>query len=112
MWKGKIRYIAAGVCIQRIGKRILESVLRKMGKTSKKTTIIRKLEYKTQSLLKNFRISEQDVTSNQDSMAEIEFNQGPSRGLTIVRDPVYKFFCSVKFCCTEELDARTFSFIS
>lgn len=25
-------------------------------------------------------------------MAEIEFKQGPSRGLTIVSDPVYDFF--------------------
>ena len=63
-----------------------------MGKTSKKSTIVRKLEYKKQSLLKNFRISEQDLDVNQDSMAEIECKQGPSRGLTIVSDPVYDLF--------------------
>lgn len=84
-----------------------------MRKTLKKSTIIRKLEYKKQSFLKNFRVSKQDVNNNQDSIAEIEFKHGPSRGLTIVRDPVYDFFVQLNsFCCTEELDARTFSFIS
>lgn len=105
--KGKIRYIA-GACIQRIGKRIRESVLRKVGKTSKKSTIIRKLEYKKQSLLKNFRVSKQDVNNNQDSMAEIEFKQGPSRGLTIVSDPVYDFFVQLNSVVQKNLTPEHF----
>lgn len=105
--KGKIRYIA-GACIQRIGKRIHESVLRKVGKTSKKSTIIRKLEYKKQSFLKNFRVSKQDVNNNQDSIAEIEFKHGPSRGLTIDGDPVYDFFVQLNSVVQKNLTPEHF----
>lgn len=73
--KGKIRYLA-GACLHRISKRIRESVLRSVGKSSKKSRTIRKLEYKKQ---RNFRISEQDVDVNDDSMIENESKQGPSQ---------------------------------
>ena len=106
----KIRYIA-GACIQRIGKRIRESVLRKVGKTSKKSTIVRKLEYKKQSLLKNFRICEQDLDVNQDSMAEIEFKQGPSRGLNNCQWPCIWFFLFYWIPRYKKSYCRTFSFI-
>lgn len=89
--KGKIRYLA-GACLQRISKRIRESVLRSVGKSSKKSRTIRKLEYKKQAMLRNFCISEQDVDVNDDSMIEIESKQGPSQGLTIVDEPMYNFF--------------------
>lgn len=89
--KEKIRYLA-GACLQRISKRIRESVLRSVGKSSKKSRTIRKLEYKKQAMLRNFRISEQDVDVNDDSMIEIESKQGSSRGLTIVDEPMYNFF--------------------
>lgn len=49
--------------------------------------------YVNLNIRNNFRVSEQDLNVNQDSMTEIEFKQCPSRGLTIVSDPVYDFLC-------------------
>jgi hypothetical protein len=89
--KGKLRYLA-GACVQKITTRVRDSVLRKVGKTSKKTQILRKLEYKKQALLKSLRIREEDVDVQDASMKEIEAKQGPTRGLTIVSDQLFHFF--------------------
>lgn len=89
--KGKIRYLA-GACIQRVNKRIKESVLRLVGKCGNKSRTLRKLNYKKQAMLKSFRVSEQDVDTSEDTMNEIQYKQGPSHGLAIVSEPVYYFF--------------------
>lgn len=44
--KGKLRYLA-GACLQKITTRIRDSVMRKIGKTSKQSQILRKLDYKS-----------------------------------------------------------------
>ncbi|MES9884334.1 MAG: hypothetical protein ABW185_26100 [Sedimenticola sp.] len=88
--KGKNRYLA-GACVQKIAKRLKESVLRKMGQCTKKSKLSRKMDYKKQHLLKQFRINESDISETDESMNEIEFKQGSGRGLTIVNDSVYGF---------------------
>lgn len=89
--EAKLRYLA-GACVQKITKRIKESVLRKIGKTSKKSRFLRKMEYRKQAMLKNFRIKEEEIEEGQQSMQEIEYKQGPTRGLTIVSESVFSFF--------------------
>ncbi|KAJ8318222.1 hypothetical protein KUTeg_003313, partial [Tegillarca granosa] len=90
--QAKIRYIA-GVCINKISSRLKNSVIRKIGKTSKKSKIARMLDYKKQKLLQNFRIKEDEAPGpGETSMAEIQNKQGPTRGLTIVSDDVFQFF--------------------
>ncbi|KAK3093534.1 hypothetical protein FSP39_016902 [Pinctada imbricata] len=107
--KGKIRYLA-GACIQRVNKRIKESVLRAVGKCSKKSRTLRKLEYRKQALLKNFRIKEEDIDTREDTstMTEIEFKQGPTHGLTIVSEPVYNFFVMLNQVTQKCLSAKHF----
>ncbi|KAJ8306390.1 hypothetical protein KUTeg_016935 [Tegillarca granosa] len=90
--QAKIRYIA-GVCINKISSRLKNSVIRKIGKTFKKSKIARMLDYKKQKLLQNFRIKEDEAPGpGETSMAEIQNKQGPTRGLTIVSDDVFQFF--------------------
>ncbi|XP_056007596.1 uncharacterized protein LOC130050837 [Ostrea edulis] len=101
--KGKIRYLT-GACVQRVAKRVRESVLRTVGKCSKKSRTLRKLEYKKQAMLKNFRVSD----TNEDTMNEIEFKQGPSRGLTIVSEPVYDFFVLLNQVTQKSLSDKYF----
>lgn len=92
--RGKLRYLA-GACVQKIATRVRESVLRKIGKTSKRNKFLRKLEYKKQALLRSFRIREEEADLQDDSMKEIETRQGPTHGLTIVSEPVFSFFISL-----------------
>ncbi|MES9881788.1 MAG: hypothetical protein ABW185_13000 [Sedimenticola sp.] len=89
--KGKIRYLA-GACVQKITKRLKESVLRKMGQSTKRSKISMKMDYKKQRMLKEFRINESDISETDDSMNEIEFKQQQGRGLTVVSDTVFGFF--------------------
>jgi len=102
--EAKIRYIA-GACSNKISSRLRNSVLRKIGKTSKKSKIARTLDYKKHAMLKKFRIEEDEAPQNS-SMSEIESKQGTSRGLTIVNDDVFNFFIQlngvVQHNCTFE----------
>lgn len=88
--EAKLRYLAGA--FQKNKKRIKESVLRKIGITSKKSRIFRKMAYRKQAMLKSFRIKE-GIEEGQQSLQEIEYKQGPIRGLTIVsRESVFSFF--------------------
>lgn len=61
-------------------------VLRNLSKVDKKNKLLKKLNYKKQVLLKQFRIME-DVNKSDGSYMEIESKQGQSiRGLFIVSD--------------------------
>jgi len=100
--KSKIRYLA-GACVHKIAKRLRESVLRKMGQCTKRSKLSIKLDYKKQALLKQFRINEQDLSDNDESMAEINFKQGQSRGLTIVSDIVFDFFLALNAVVQQKL---------
>ncbi|XP_062616249.1 uncharacterized protein LOC134277961 [Saccostrea cucullata] len=103
----KLRYLA-GACVQKVAKRIKDSVLRKVGKSSKRSRIIRKLEYRKQIMLKNFRIREADVDEGEESMREIEHKQGPTRGLTVVSEPVFSFFKSLHKIVQKKLTKEHF----
>jgi hypothetical protein len=91
--KAKIRYLA-GACVCKISKKLKDSVLSNIGKTSKKSKITRKFDYKMQVMLKIFRINENEAPQD-DSMNEISSKQGPSRGLTIINDDVLTFFLNL-----------------
>jgi hypothetical protein len=91
--KAKIRYLA-GACVCKISKKLKDSVLSNIGKTSKKSKITRKFDYKMQVMLKIFRINENEAPQD-DSMNEISSKQGPSRGLTIINDEVLTFFLNL-----------------
>ncbi|XP_071143980.1 uncharacterized protein [Mytilus edulis] len=103
--KSKIRYLT-GACVQKITKRLKESVLRKMGQSTKKSKLAMRMDYKKQCLLKQFRISELDVADNDESMVEIDFKQGPSRGLTIPNDSVFNFFLSLHSVLQHKLSLK------
>ena len=102
--EAKIRYIA-GACSNKISSRLRNSVLMKIGKTTKKSKIARRLDYKKHAMLKKFRIEEDEAPQNS-SMSEIQSKQGASRGLTIVNDDVFNFFIQlngvVQHNCTIE----------
>ncbi|CAC5424370.1 PIF1 [Mytilus coruscus] len=102
--EAKIHYLA-GACCNKISSRLRNSVLRKIGQTSKKSKIARSLDYKKHAMLKIFRIEESEAPHNS-SMSEIENKQGASRGLTIVNDDVFNFFIKlnavVQHNCTFE----------
>lgn len=65
---------------------------RSIGKSSKRSKIACKLNYKKQRMLQYFRIKEDEAPCNDPSMSEIMYKQGPSRGLTIVRDVMFEVF--------------------
>ena len=88
--KSQNRYLA-GACVCKISKKLKDSVLSNIGKTSKKSKITRTFDYKMQAMLKIFRIHENEATQD-DSMNEISSKQGPSRGLTIINAQVVNFF--------------------
>lgn len=71
-----------------------ESVLREIGKTSKRNKFLKKLEYKKQTLFRSFRIREEEADLQDDSMKEIETRQGPNE-LTIVSEHVFSFLISL-----------------
>ena len=52
---------------------------KKCRQEQQKSRTIRKLECKKQAMLRNFRINEQDVDVNNDSMVLNESKQGPSQ---------------------------------
>ncbi|OWF43751.1 Protein amalgam [Mizuhopecten yessoensis] len=54
--------------------------------------MVRRLDYKKQIMLKQFRISEDQIQDTEESMMEIDFKQGTSRGLHIVNEEVFGFF--------------------
>ena len=87
--KAKIRYIA-GACVAKMSSRLKNYVLRNIGNTSAKCRITRRFHYKKQSLLRQFRISEEEAPVNE-SMNEINAKQSTSRGLAIVSDSVFVF---------------------
>jgi hypothetical protein len=68
--EAKIRYIA-GACSNKISSRLRNSVLMKIGKTTKKSKIARRLDYKKHAMLKKFRIEEDEAPQNS-SMSEIQ----------------------------------------
>lgn len=72
-----------------------ESVLREIGKTSKRNKFLKKLEYKKQTLFRSFRIREEEADLQDDSMKEIETRQDPTHELTIVSEPVLSFLISL-----------------
>lgn len=43
-------------------------------------------------MLKGLCVSGQDIDTSVNTMNEIQYKQGPSRGLTIVSGPVFNFF--------------------
>jgi hypothetical protein len=94
--KAKIRYIA-GACVQKITKRLQESVLRNLGKSTKLSRLSRKFDYKKRQMMLQFRIREGDIAEPEkdESLSEIQFKQGPTRGLSIVSDDVFDFFSSL-----------------
>ncbi|CAG2210296.1 unnamed protein product [Mytilus edulis] len=87
--RSKIKYLT-GACVQKISKRF-----KKNGSKLKKSKLSMRMDYKKQALLKQFRINELDMNENDDSMAEIDLKQGPSRGLTIPNGNVFDFFLSL-----------------
>ena len=89
--KSKVRYVA-GACVHKISRRIQESVIRNLSKSDKKSKLVRKFEYRKHQMIKQFRVSEAEVDVNDESMLEIEYRQGTSRGLYIVNENVFSFF--------------------
>lgn len=81
--KAKVRYIA-GAVVHKISKKLKDSVLRNLSNVDKKNKSLKKLNYKKQVLLKQFRIMEEDANKSDGSYMEIESKQGQSRGLFIV----------------------------
>ena len=92
--KSKIRYVA-GACLHKITTRLQGVVSGNLGRLHKKSQVQRAWSYRMHRLLKTLRISEEQVvkeTQVPDSISEIEFRQGPSRGLLHVGDDVFQFF--------------------
>ena len=89
--KGKLRYVA-GCCIHKIKKRFCHSVLRNLGKCDPKSKSIRSQAYSKQAIMKTFCINESDIPHGDESLHEIDYKQGKSRGLLIVSDEVFNFF--------------------
>jgi hypothetical protein len=90
--KAKVRYLA-GACVHKILTRLQESVTRKLGTSTKAVRLQRKMDYKKRAMLKHFRISEAETEPEIDeSMTEITYKQGPSKGLNIVGVDVFQFF--------------------
>jgi len=92
--KSKVRYLA-GACVQKIASRLKASVIRKLGKQGKHSKAQRMWAYNKQRLLKTLTLTEEQVmnsTDDKDSLSEIEFKQGASRGLLHVSDSVFHFF--------------------
>lgn len=87
--------------MQDFPKKLKDSVLSNIGKTSKKSKITRKFDYKMQVMLKIFRINENEA-SQDDSMNEISSKQDPSRGLTIINDEVLTFFLNLNTITEED----------
>ncbi|XP_061171689.1 uncharacterized protein LOC133181165 [Saccostrea echinata] len=92
--KNKVRYLA-GRCVYKIRRRLQDSVLHRLGSTSRKMKALCNLDYKKQAILQKLRIKEEDVNTNDQTVLEIKAKQGESRGLTIVSEPVFKFFISL-----------------
>ena len=103
-----MRYIA-GACVQKISERLRNSTLRTLSRTDKEGQMMRKMSFKKGQLLKTFRIREEDVNSEmRDSMQEIEFKQGLTRGLTVVSDKVFAFFVQLNDELQNELTTDRF----
>ena len=86
--KSKIPYIA-GACLHKIINRLQRIVTRNLGQLHKKSQVQRAWSYRMHRLLKSLWISEEQVlkeTQVPESLSEIEYRQGPSRGLLHVSD--------------------------
>ena len=106
----KIRYLA-GACLHKIISRLRTLVSRNLGKSSVQSKAQRDWGYKLHRLLKGLRISEDTAvrsTTIPESMFEIEFRQGPTRGLLHVSDPVFIFFSHVHIYLQTFLSAKAF----
>lgn len=108
--RAKIRYIA-GACIHKILSRLRGIVVRSMGKENKNTKIQRRWNYRLHKLLKSLRISEEEAinaTENPESLLEVEFRQGPSRGLIHMSDSVFSFFLDLHNCIQRFMTPKAF----
>ena len=80
----KIRYIA-GASVHQISMQLKGTVMRRLGKTSKKGKFERKWSYQKAKLLKTLTLTEEEImrTCDRDSLHEIESKQNPgaTRGL-------------------------------
>ncbi|KAK3105793.1 hypothetical protein FSP39_005852 [Pinctada imbricata] len=91
--KAKLRYLA-GACITKISQRLKTAVNRKLNASSMKTKSQRQSLYEKYSLLDGLFVSEQDIkesTRMPCTLSEIEYKQGPSRGLRNVSDAMLMF---------------------
>ena len=107
--KAKVRYIA-GAVVHKISKKLKDSVLRDLSKVDKKNKSLKKLNYKKQVLLKQFRIMEEDVNKSDGSYMEIESKQGQSRGLFIVSGEMLDFFMKLNAETQHILASDSFHF--
>ena len=106
----KIRHLA-GACLHKIISRMRSIVSHNLGKSSVRSRTQRDWGFKLHRLLKGLRVSEETVlksTTIPESMYEIEFRQGPSRGLMHVSDDVYLFFCHLHIFLQQFLSAKAF----
>ena len=86
--KAKIRYIA-GACILKILTRLRGIVSRNIGKQQAMSKVKLSWNYRMHRLLTSLRISEEQVmkeTKEKESIIEVQFRQGPSRGLVNISD--------------------------
>ncbi|XP_063400158.1 uncharacterized protein LOC134684780 [Mytilus trossulus] len=88
--------------------RLKVSVMRKLGKTSKKGKLERKWSYQKQKILKTLTLSEEEITrttSDRGSLQEIEYKQNPgaTRGLLHVSDDVFHFFTDLHIQVQKQL---------
>ena len=110
--KSKVRYIA-GACIHKFIGRLRTNVLKNIGKGGEVHQLQRQWHYRSFRLLKTLRISEDEakkITEEPGSMYEIDYKQGPSRGLLHIPDSVYHFFLSVNSFLLQLLSPSAFHF--
>ena len=106
----KIRHVASA-CLHKILSRLRAIVVRNLGRSSVQSKSQRDWSYKLHRLLKGLRISEESAiktTSIPESMYEIEFRQGPTRGLLHVSDQVFLFFSNAHIFLQRFLSAKAF----
>ena len=100
-------------CLHKILSRLRSVVTRNMGKMKSENKLERDCNYKLHRLLKGLRVSEDcalETTSIPESMYEIEYKQGSTRGLLHVSDTVFMFFANAHMFLQKLLSTKAFHF--
>ena len=108
----KIRHVGS-VCLHKILSRLRSVVTRNMRKMKSENKLERDWNYKLHRLLKGLRVSEDcalETTSIPESMYEIEYRQGSTRGLLHVSDTVFMFFANAHMFLQKLLSTKAFHF--